>query len=116
MTPDRWRLIDDLFQAALDCEPAARADMLAAACGADAALRAEVESLIDAHDDAAFTGLGDEFATVLEVRAAQAAAGRRIGVYRIDREIGHGGMGRVYLATRADDVVEKRVAIKVVRG
>src|SRR5690348_12380133 len=114
VAPDRWQRIDELFQGALDCEPAARAAWLAAACAGDEALRAEVESLIEAHEEAGFTGLADEFAAVLDVHEAQAAAGRRIGVYRIDREIGHGGMGRVYLATRADDVYEKRVAIKVV--
>src|SRR6185436_16783485 len=42
--------------------------------------------------------------------------GRRIGPYEIEREIGHGGMGAVYLAHRADDAFEKKVAIKVTRG
>ena len=41
--------------------------------------------------------------------------GRRLGAYRITREIGHGGMGSVYLAARADDVFHKEVAIKIVR-
>ena len=43
-------------------------------------------------------------------------AERRIGPYRLLRELGHGGMGTVYLAARADDQYQKRVAIKVVRG
>src|SRR5579864_4122397 len=92
MDPNRWRLIDDLFQAALDCEPAARAELLDASCEGDAALRAEVESLIEAHGDGGFTSEGHEFESVLEAYAAQAAAGRRIGAYRVEREIGHGGM------------------------
>jgi eukaryotic-like serine/threonine-protein kinase len=41
---------------------------------------------------------------------------RRIGPYRVIRELGHGGMGTVYLAARDDDQYQKRVAIKVVRG
>jgi serine/threonine protein kinase/tetratricopeptide (TPR) repeat protein len=41
---------------------------------------------------------------------------RRIGPYKVLREIGRGGMGTVYLAARADDQYQKRVAIKVVRG
>jgi serine/threonine protein kinase/tetratricopeptide (TPR) repeat protein len=41
---------------------------------------------------------------------------RRIGAYRILRELGHGGMGTVYLAARADDQYQKRVAIKTIRG
>ena len=39
---------------------------------------------------------------------------RRIGPYRVLRELGHGGMGVVYLAARADDQYRKRVAIKVI--
>ncbi len=44
-----------------------------------------------------------------------AASGRRIGPYRLVREIGHGGMGAVYLAVRDDDAFQKRVAVKVLR-
>lgn len=46
---------------------------------------------------------------------AQSVVGRRIGPYRVIREIGHGGMGTVYLAVRADDQFQKRAAIKLVR-
>ena len=42
--------------------------------------------------------------------------GLRIGPYEIEREIGRGGMGTVYLAFRADDAYEKKVAIKVTPG
>src|SRR5688572_9123780 len=41
---------------------------------------------------------------------------RRIGPYRILRELGHGGMGTVYLAARADEQFHKRVALKVIRS
>ena len=41
--------------------------------------------------------------------------GVRLGTYRIEREIGRGGMGTVYLATRDDAQFEKQVAIKVVK-
>jgi serine/threonine protein kinase/tetratricopeptide (TPR) repeat protein len=40
----------------------------------------------------------------------------RIGPYKVLRTLGHGGMGTVYLAARADDQYQKRVAIKVIRG
>jgi eukaryotic-like serine/threonine-protein kinase len=39
----------------------------------------------------------------------------RLGPYRLIREIGHGGMGTVYLGVRADDAFQKRVAIKVLK-
>lgn len=41
--------------------------------------------------------------------------GQLIGAYRIEKEIGRGGMGEVYLATRIDNEFEHRVALKVVR-
>jgi non-specific serine/threonine protein kinase/serine/threonine-protein kinase len=43
------------------------------------------------------------------------AAGPRIGVYRLIRELGHGGMGTVFLAVRDDDAFQKRVAIKILK-
>ncbi len=48
--------------------------------------------------------------------AGERQSERRIGAYRVLRELGHGGMGTVYLAARADDQYQKRVAVKVVRG
>ncbi|MGA3187089.1 MAG: protein kinase [Bryobacteraceae bacterium] len=42
--------------------------------------------------------------------------GQRFGAYRIIREIGRGGMGAVYLAARADDQFNKRVALKILRA
>ncbi len=53
--------------------------------------------------------------TTLDVRS-EPQVERRIGAYRILRELGHGGMGTVYLAARADDQYQKRVAIKTIRG
>ncbi len=41
--------------------------------------------------------------------------GEQIGVYKIIREVGRGGMGAVYLAARADEQYEKYVAIKLVK-
>ena len=41
--------------------------------------------------------------------------GRTFGVYRIVREIGRGGMGSVYLATRTDDQFRRRVALKAIK-
>ena len=45
MEPQRWKEIDRVFAAALERDPAERAAFLAEACGGDAKLRAEIESL-----------------------------------------------------------------------
>ncbi len=39
----------------------------------------------------------------------------QIGPYRVERELGRGGMGVVYLASRADQQYRKQVAIKLLR-
>jgi serine/threonine protein kinase len=48
--------------------------------------------------------------------AANDRAGERIGAYRLLREIGHGGMGTVWLAERADGLISRRVALKLPHG
>jgi eukaryotic-like serine/threonine-protein kinase len=49
----------------------------------------------------------------LHTNTAFFAEGRRLGAYRLLRQIGQGGMGAVYLAERADRQFEKQVAIKL---
>jgi tetratricopeptide (TPR) repeat protein len=120
MTVTLWNRAQVVFSLALDRKPEDRALFVAQACGADTALREEVESLL-AHD----IGLpGDSGQDRLEGMFQFAAAalmdegsllGRRVGAYRIEAELGHGGMGTVYLAVRADDEFQKKVAIKVVK-
>ena len=48
--------------------------------------------------------------------AEDSMGGRRVGAYRIVRELGRGGMGRVYLAERDDAQYAARVAVKLVAG
>jgi len=118
MDPSRWERVKEIFSAALEKEPDARAAFLEKRCGADAGLRAEVESLLASHD------ADDDF---IERPAAQRALGlapeieppswigRRCGDYRIVEEVGRGGMSEVYKAVRDDDEYHKEVAIKVLR-
>src|SRR5918992_3416730 len=127
MSPERWQQVEEIFSEAVDL-PAGeeRAALLDARCGADAELRREVENLLRADEEAgefiAQPAFDVRAVTHIE-REAQAAAaemetpmtGRRIGNYKVVREIGRGGMGSVYLAVRADDEYHKRVAIKLVK-
>jgi serine/threonine-protein kinase len=117
MTPERWRAVDAILQAALACEPARRESVVAAACGTDDALRREVDSLLAAHVDDADDFLERPAAEVLGVpepsplaaRLARALEGR----YVLEREIARGGMATVHLAR--DLRHGRRVAIKVLR-
>ena len=59
--------------------------------------------------------LNDPEITRSTILVGDGLEGTRIGPYRIDRELGRGGMGTVYLAVRGDDQFQKRVALKVLK-
>jgi tetratricopeptide (TPR) repeat protein len=125
---DRWRRIDDLVHAALELEPTQRAAFLDQACPGEPEIRAEVEALVAADEQAGGfleepairqqDGLG-EFATGTGPEtidgALAAGTGQHIGHYRVIRRLGQGGMGAVYLAARSDAEYDRAVAIKVLR-
>jgi serine/threonine protein kinase len=117
MRPELWARIEEIVQSAIDCPSENRPALIDAACGDDAELRRDVESLMALNEDGAFTsspGFADAV-KILEQRNAKLNEDRRIGAYRILREIGRGGMGTVYLAARDDDAFHKLVAIKIIR-
>ena len=84
-------------------------------------LRRDVESLLSQYDSAGELleepVYGNTELSVLEsfVEEKDPMLGRRLGSYRIEREIGRGGMGAVYEASRADNEFNKRAAIKLVK-
>jgi eukaryotic-like serine/threonine-protein kinase len=111
-SPDRWALIKNLFAEAAELPTFARAPWLAEACGNDETLRAEVERLLAADEQAeAFL----ETAPINTFAREQFAEGESVGAYRIVRELGRGGMGTVYLAERAAAGFEQLVALKVIK-
>lgn len=113
MIAERWQQVEALFAAAADQPPDARSALLAEATAGDPELRSEIERLLAA-DRAAGTFL--EQAVAAGARAFGAGEiGRRIGPYRLERELGRGGMSTVYLAVRADREFERQVAVKLVR-
>lgn len=118
MQAERWHRIEDIFQSVIDCMPDQRSACLDSACGTDAELRREVESLLAWNGKSGFTNSSalDEGMSSLEPRRESIKEERRIGAYRVLREIGRDGMGTVYLAARADDEFQKLVAIKIIRG
>jgi eukaryotic-like serine/threonine-protein kinase len=114
VTADEWQRVRDVFEAALERAPADRAAFVSESCAGAEAVRAEVTSLLRAHQRA-----GD----FMEAPAAEAAAdpvadpsgesleGKTVGHYLVRQEIGRGGMGIVYLAE--DLQLSRRVAMKV---
>jgi serine/threonine protein kinase/tetratricopeptide (TPR) repeat protein len=114
----RWERLNELFHAALALPPRERTSFLERACPEDSGLRAEVRELIAAHERPAgfIEAMPIAGAAVwLEAEMQPSVAGRRLGAYRVEREIGRGGMGAVYLARRADGQYEQQVAIKLIK-
>jgi serine/threonine protein kinase len=103
MTPERWSQAKSIFAAAIELEPTLREPYVRTACGADEALLQEVMSLLSA----------DSTRTMLR----NPAAGRPVGYvlnnrYRVERELGHGGIGVVYLA-RDESLHNRAVVVKM---
>src|SRR6516225_7077288 len=121
MTPgtktDRWKLIQDIFQAALDLPLSERDAYLARACGGNEDLRAEVSSLLanDRDDTRTLHSLVASDLKGMAEAASSPETGLRLGPYRLVRELDSGGMGIVYLAVRSDEQYFQIVAIKMVR-
>jgi eukaryotic-like serine/threonine-protein kinase len=118
MTPERFRQVRNLYEAALEKDPVARQAFLKEACSGDEAMLKEIERLLIAHERTAGfiqTPIFEIAPFESEEHSIPRMEGRRIGAYQVLREIGRGGMGAVYLCSRADDVFHKQVAIKIVR-
>jgi serine/threonine protein kinase/tetratricopeptide (TPR) repeat protein len=112
--PEKWDQVKELFALALERNPEERSDFLRQACAGDDSLRTEIESLLSSFDGNA-TFLEDCPAADLLSASSRVMTGRRIGAYRIIREIGQGGMAVVYLGERDDQNYRKQVAIKMVK-
>jgi serine/threonine protein kinase len=115
MASSDWEKIKELVDSVLNQEPNEREAFLNAANVGDE-VRAEVESLI---------GFDDVSENLLQLSAVEFAhdfvddaeqlSGQTVGAYRIVSELGHGGMGAVYLAERADGKFEQKVALKLLK-
>ena len=114
VTSERWKQVEALFEQTLEAPAAERAKCLQEID--DTELRREVESLLQAHQEAgSFLDEPDRFFSNERFEVDTLSPGQVIDRYRIIREIGRGGMGAVFLAERADDEYKKQVALKLIK-
>lgn len=111
LAPERWRKVREVLEAALALKSDEQSTFLDEATAGDAELRREVDALL-----AVKTEAGQLLPTDLPFANSAFpgdAAPPMLGPYRIVGEAGHGGMGIVYRAERADGQFAKHVAIKL---
>src|SRR5213083_2962616 len=111
LTEERWRRLEALFHAARELPDDARPSFVERETAGDPDLRNQLEEML-AHASSAPVLIARAVSTV--ARQASGGAdwlGRRIGPYKLVRELGRGGMGVVFEACRDDDEYRKTVAL-----
>ncbi|MEO1085229.1 MAG: serine/threonine-protein kinase, partial [Acidobacteriota bacterium] len=115
-----WRHVRQVFHRAVERPESERGPLLDELCGDDDDLRAEVEDLLAAEASPLpwleRPALVEAWHRLDSAEAEDQLAGAQLGPYRLEQELGRGGMGTVYLASRADGQYRQRVAVKVIRG
>ncbi len=115
MTNEQWQQVKDIFSVAVEVAADERDSFIEQESGGDDFIIREVRALLASDEDAVGFIENPAVAVSQLIRDETALAGKKIGSYLIEREIGRGGMGAVYLAERADEHFEKRVAIKLIK-
>ena len=108
--------VQAIFGRALELEPTERAYYLASECGDNAALRADVESLLLAYDRAEnfLETAGSSRDPVANPMPVHEGVGSLIGPYKLLQQIGEGGFGVVYMAQQAEPL-KRCVALKIIK-
>jgi serine/threonine-protein kinase len=108
--PDLWRTLSSLLDRALDLDCAQRKAFVESLRASEPEVASELAELLAAHESAA----AERFLE-LAVLPPQPTVqpGQTLGAYRLIAEIGHGGMGNVWLAERMDGRFERKVAVKL---
>lgn len=124
MSPERWQRVEAVLDRALDSDPSRWPMIVAEACGADTDLRRHVEELLAGASRAAKILERDPGILAAELldcsrkreTAEDPLIGTQLGAWRVVRQVGRGGMSRVFLAQRDDGTYQQTVAIKVLRA
>jgi serine/threonine protein kinase len=110
LSPDQWLALSPRLDEALGMTDEERSTWFCTLRDEDPILARQLEILLQEHRELSEEGFLD--ARPVELPGAPGLAGQTFGVYKLVSEIGHGGMGTVWLAERSDGRFERRVAVK----
>lgn len=117
MNSERWKQIDKLFDAALDLPESERENFLTEKCYGDDDLKNEILKLLKATKTGDFlekSAMGIAARNLADAKSQigeRNYIGQKFGIYLIEKQIGAGGMGEVYLAK--DEKLRRKVALKI---
>lgn len=114
MDAKRWEQVQSIFEKIVDTDKSRQTILLNELCGDDDELKREVQSLLES-DRENLSLLEKPAADLINIEKLTSLVGKTIGQYHIIKQIGHGGMGEVYLAERDDKQFDQRVALKIVK-
>jgi len=116
MNSEQWQKVKGILEKALDKSPDSRSIYLDDVCGADENLRCEVENLLEFEQIESDVLEQEAVSAVFENGlASKNLIGKQIGNYKIISELGIGGMGAVFHATRADGEFSQTAALKLIK-
>jgi tetratricopeptide (TPR) repeat protein len=113
LTPERWAQLEALLDEALERSAAERATWLAQLRQHEPALAAELDTILRAESELDGDGFLRDAAGLGAALAPVSLAGVRLGSYTLERPLGRGGMGSVWLARRSDGRYQGRAAVKL---
>lgn len=120
MDSSEWDTIKKLFSEAIKRPVEQQRQFLNEVCNGNVDLETKILAMIQAESDDKKSNFFDEAisnqVTSLLNEQFDVEIGEKIGAYLIESQIGQGGMGKVYLAKRADETFQQRVAIKIISG